>query len=243
MIEIIDKYWLLLLVGQYPNGPLGGLAMTVIIAMAALAVSLPLAILLALARTSGIAWLSQPVLWLVTFVRGLPFLMFVFWVYFGVPVLFGISLGGTTTMIVALIIYESAYISEIVRAGIQAIPRGQIEAANSLGLRYGVRTFRIVLPQALFNMLPSLITQFASIVKETSVGYIISAQELTFAATQVNNLELTKPLEVFATLAVTYYVLCGSIALLARAIERRILQRRSRASEIVRLETEAVAAT
>jgi polar amino acid transport system permease protein len=243
MIEILDKYWLLLLVGQYPHGPLGGITMTMIIAIVALIVSLPLAILFALARTSGIAVLERPVLWLVTIVRGLPFLMFVFWVYFGFPSLFGISLGGTTTMIVALIIYESAYISEIVRAGIEAIPKGQLEAANALGLKYGVRTFRIVLPQALFNMLPSLITQFASIVKETSVGYIISAQEFTFAATQANNLELTKPLEVFATLALGYYLLCGGIALIARIIERRILRRREGASATVELRLAAVVAT
>lgn len=243
MIEIVEKYWLLLLVGQYPNGPLGGLAMTIIITLAALVISLPLAILFALARTSGIAWLERPVLWLITIVRGLPFLMFVFWVYFGVPMLLGISLGGVTTMIVALVIYESAYISEIVRAGIEAIPSGQIEAADALGLKYGVRTFRIVLPQALFHMIPSLITQFASIVKETSVGYIISTQELTFAASQVNNLELTRPLEVFALLAVTYYLLCGSIALLAGRIEHRILRRRQRAASFVPSAANAMAAS
>lgn len=242
MMEIIDKYWLLLLIGQYPNGPLGGLAMTIIIAFGALVASLPLATLLALARTSGIPWLERPVLWLVTFVRGLPFLMFVFWVYFGVPALFGISLDGVTTMVVALIIYESAYISEIVRAGIEAIPRGQIEAANSLGLKYGVRTFCIVLPQALFNMLPSLITQFASIVKETSIGYIISAQELAFAATQVNNLEVTKPLEIFAILAIAYYLLCGGVVLVARMLERRVLRRRKQAAQTARPLTPAVAA-
>ena len=230
MIEIIQKYWLLLLIGQYPHGPLGGLAMTLIIALTVLVISMPLAIAIALARTSGIAWLGRPLALLVSLVRGLPFLMFVFWVYFGVPALFGISLGGTTTMIVALTIYEAAYISEIVRAGIEAIPKGQIEAAHALGLRYGVRTLRIVLPQALFNLLPSLITQFASIVKETSIGYIISAQELTFAATQANNLEITKPAAVFGVLAAGYYILCGGIAGIAKMLERRILQQRQRAA-------------
>ena len=230
MIEIVDKYWLLFLIGQYPNGPLGGLAMTVIIALSTLLLALPLSIILALARTSGIAWLARPVLVLVTVVRGLPFLMFVFWVYFGAPVLFGISLGGTATMIVALVIYESAYLSEIVRAGIEAIPRGQIEASDALGLGWHVRIFKIVLPQALFNMLPSIVTQLASIVKETSVGYVISAQELTFAATQVNNIELTHPMEVFTLLAVLFYVLCGGLAAAAKGIERRIVRRRTAAN-------------
>ena len=206
MIDIIKDHWLLFLIGQYPHGPLGGLAMTVIIALSTLAIALPLSVLMALARTSGIAWLSRPVLVVVTVVRGLPFLMFVFWVYFGVPMLFGISLGGTSTMILALITYEAAYLSEIVRAGIQAIPKGQIEACDSLGLSWHVRIRKVILPQALFNMLPSIVTQLSSIVKETSVGYVISAQEVTFSATQVNNIELNKPLAVFAILAAIFYV-------------------------------------
>lgn len=236
MLEIIEQYWLLILVGQYPNGPLGGLAMTVIIALSTLAMALPLSVLFALARTSGIAWLSRPVLVVVTIVRGLPFLMFVFWVYFGAPVLFGITLGGTSTMIVALVVYESAYLSEIVRAGINAIPKGQIEACQSLGIKWAVRTFKIILPQALFNMLPSIVTQLSSIVKETSVGYVISAQEVTFAATQVNNIELTKPMEVFGMLAIIFYLLCGSLTLIAKKIETRIIRQRSRSSHSTELQ-------
>src|SRR3546814_7209357 len=96
-------------------------------------------------------------------------------------------------MIAALVIYESAYLAEIIRSGIQALPSGQLEAGRSLGLSYTQTMRRIILPQALYNTLPSMLSQFISTVKETSLGFVISVHELTFAAAQVNNMLLTKP--------------------------------------------------
>ena len=227
MIEMIDKYWLYFLIGSYPNGPIGGLAMTIIMAVVVLVVAFPVAILLGMARTSGVRVLSEPVRLFVSLIRGLPLIMFVFWVYFAVPMATGVVLAGVTTMILALIIYEAAYLSEIVRAGIEAIPKGQIEAASALGINYRIRMLRIVLPQALFNMLPSLVSQFGSIIKETSVGYVIAAQELTFAIAQANNIEATKPLPLFAIMAIVFYLLCGGVNLAAKAFERRIIAKRT----------------
>ena len=100
-------------------------------------------------------------------------------------------------MVVALVCYESAYLAEIIRAGIQALPSGQQEAGRALGLSYLQTMRRVILPQAL-NMLPSMLSQFVSTVKETSLAYVISVQELTYAANQVNSVQLTKPFEVFA---------------------------------------------
>jgi polar amino acid transport system permease protein len=222
MLEILQNNWLLFLVGQYPHGPIGGLTMTLFMAATALTFCFPFAIALALARLSSHRWLNGPATAIVHTVRGLPLIMFIFWTYFFSPLVIGRAVGGVETLIIALVVYEAAYLSEIIRAGIEGLPKGQFEAASALGLGYWTTTFKIVLPQALHNMLPSMVSQFVSTIKETSLGYVISAHEVTFAASQVNNVLLTQPFEVYAILALTYFVLCFALTSLARTIERRI---------------------
>jgi polar amino acid transport system permease protein len=227
MWEILRDNWLLFLIGQYPNGPMGGLVITIALALAGLALAFPLALLVALARIGRYRPLRLVAAGLVHTVRGTPLIMVVFWAYFLLPVLIGHTISGFATMVGAIVIYESAYIGEVIRAGIEAIPRGQEEAAKALGLSY-VRTMALViLPQALLDMLPSLISQFVSIIKETSLGYTISVNEMTFAAAQVNSVLLTKPVQVFSILALTYFVLCFLLTQTARFVDRRIALRRA----------------
>jgi polar amino acid transport system permease protein len=233
MLEILQNNWLLFLVGQYPHGPIGGLVMTLFMASISLALCFPFAIALALARLSPYRWLRLPATAIVHTVRGLPLIMFIFWTYFVSPLIIGRAVGGVETLVIALVVYEAAYLSEIIRAGIEGLPKGQVEAATSLGLRYWPTTIKIVLPQALHNMLPSMVSQFVSTIKETSLGYVISAHELTFAAAQVNNVLLTQPFEVYGILALTYFTLCFALTSLARFIERRISADRGSAPGIV----------
>lgn len=227
MLDIIRDNWLLLLIGQYPNGPLGGLVATLLLAVIGLVLAFPCALGLAIARVSPI----QPVAWvataLVNIVRGTPFLMVIFWSYFALPLLIGIPISGFWTLVGALVLYESAYLAEVIRSGIQALPKGQSEAARSLGFGYFRTMFTIILPQALYNSLPSLLSQFVSLIKETSLGYVISVNEFTFAAVQVNNELLTQPIQVFSILAITYFLLCFSLTSAARALEGRIARRRA----------------
>ena len=233
MLEILQNNWLLFLVGQYPHGPIGGLVMTLFMAALSLALCFPFAIGLALARLSPYRWLRLPATAIVHTVRGLPLIMFIFWTYFFSPLIIGRAVGGVETLVIALVVYEAAYLSEIIRAGIEGLPRGQTETATSLGLRYWPTTIKVVLPQALHNMLPSMVSQFVSTIKETSLGYVISAHELTFAAAQVNNVLLTQPFEVYGILALTYFALCFALTSLARLIERRISASRGGAPGIV----------
>lgn len=212
MLDILHDYWLTLLVGQYPHGPLGGLALTLLLAFGGLLLSFPLALLLAIARVSPYRIFSIPSTALVHTVRGMPLLMLIFWAYFVIPKLTGQSVSGVTTLLLALVVYESAYLSEVIRAGIEAIPKGQVEASRSLGIGYWTTMRKVVLPQALFNVLPGMTSQFISTIKETSLGYVISVHELTFAANQVNNLVLTKPLQVFGILAVIYFIVCFTLS-------------------------------
>jgi polar amino acid transport system permease protein len=219
MTESLATYGLYFLIGQFPNGPLGGLALTLLLGSCALVLALPLGVLLALARISRWRALRWPVTAVVYVVRGTPLLMVVFWAYFFLPALTGRKTGQFTTMLVALAVFNGAYLAEVVRAGIQGIPRGQSEAARSLGLSYVQTLRRILLPQALRNMLPSLVNQFVTTLKETSLGYIIGLQEVAFIASQVNSQVIVHPVAIYATLALTFFVLCFGLSRLARRLE------------------------
>jgi polar amino acid transport system permease protein len=226
ILHILREYGMLLLVGQYPNGPLGGLAITLLLSVLGLALAFPLGVAIALLRMSAFSWLRFPAAAVIYVVRGVPLLMFIFWVYFFVPVLTGRTVSGFTTMVITLVIYQAAYLAEIVRAGIEGLPGGQTEAARAVGLNYRQTMTKVVLPQALYNMVPALVSQFVSTIKETSLGYVISVNEVTFAANQINSSLMTQPFQVYFVLAAIYFCLCFSLTRLARFLELRITRRR-----------------
>ena len=221
MIDLIHNYWLYFLIGQYPDGPLGGLVLTLLLGAAALGLALPLGVVLGLARTSALRAIRWPVTALVYVVRGTPLLMVIFWAYFFLPAVTGHQTSQFTTMLAALVVFNGAYLAEIVRAGIQGIPRGQSECARALGLSYWQSMRTVILPQALRNMLPSLVAQFVTTLKETSLGYIIGLSEVSFIAGQINAQVLTQPVQVYTTLALTYFVLCFGLSQVVRVLEKR----------------------
>ena len=222
MSDLIGSYGIYFLVGRFPHGPLGGLALTVLLGLGALVLALPLGVVLGLARVSRRRLVRWPVTSIVYVVRGTPLLMVVFWAYFFLPALTGEKTGQVTTMLAALVFFNGAYLAEVVRAGVQGIARGQTEAARALGLSH-VQTLRwIVLPQALRNMLPSLVNQFVTTLKETSLGYIIGLQEVSFIASQINSQVVVHPLAVYGTLTLTFFILCFGLSRLAYALERRL---------------------
>src|SRR5580693_6274535 len=225
--HIIQDNWLLLLIGQYPNGPLGGIAATLILSLLGIALAFPLSVLMALARISPWPALRWPVTAIVYLVRGVPLLLIILWVYFLLPLLIGQSIPGFVTMLVTLVIYEGAFLSEVVRAGIEALPKGQMDAARALGHSHLGAMRYVILPQALYNMMPSILSQFVSTIKDTTLGYVINVPELTFAANQINNRLLTKPFEVFFILAMIYYIVCWTLTQLANWLERRIAAKRA----------------
>lgn len=227
IVTIIRDYWLLLLIGQYPNGPLGGLVNTLILSAFAIALAFPVSILMALARLSTWRVLRWPVTALVYVTRGVPLLMLILWTYFLIPLWTGADVPSFAIMLATLVVYQGAFLSEVVRAGIVALGVGQMDAAKALGHSYGSAMRFIILPQALYNMIPSMISTFVATIKDTTLGYVINVPDLTFAASQVNNQLLTQPFQVFLILAVVYYALCWSLTYLANAVERRIARRRA----------------
>jgi polar amino acid transport system permease protein len=230
MIEILRDYGTLLLVGQFPAGPIGGLALTLCLATAGLVLSFPLAVLMGI-LLSGPNRIGRTIANIFVFaVRGLPVLLLIFWAYFVVPLIVGHPIGGVTTLVCALVIYEIAFLGEVIKAGIVALPSGQTEASRSLGLSY-VQTLRdVVLPQALYNMIPSILNQFVNLIKNTSLGYIISVEEFTYSAYQVNSQLLVKPFQVYMLTASVYFVLCFSLSSVINGLENRI--RRSRQGSV-----------
>jgi len=225
MIELIQEYWLYFLVGQYPNGPLGGLSLTILLSAGALVLAMPLGLLLGVARVSPYRAVRWPVTALVQIVRAVPLLLVVFWAYFFLPAVTGVKTGQATTMLMTLVLFDAVYLAEIVAAGIRALPRGQLESARSLGMSYVQALRLVVLPQALKHVLPSLVNQLVSTIKATSLGYIIGLSEVSFIATQVNTLVFTKAVEVYLILALTYFVLCFGLSRLAFLLERRLGRR------------------
>ncbi len=208
--------------GAYPKGPLGGLAMSIIMALGGIFGAFWLGLALGLMRLSKRAWLRAPAMLYIEIIRGIPLLMVIFWFYFLAPVVFGKTLPDWQSAIMALIVFTAAYIAEIVRAGVLSLPKGQVEAARGTGLSHAQAMAYVILPQALFNMIPSFVNQFVSLTKDTSLAYIIGVTELTKTATQVNNRTMKAPFEIFITVAVLYFVVCFVLTELSRRLETKI---------------------
>jgi len=220
--NVISKNFDYFLIGGFPKGPLGGLTMTVILAVGGIFGAFWLGLGIGLFRISKHRRLRWPAMVYIEIIRGTPLLMVVFWFYFLAPVLLGKTLPEAESALVALIVFTSAYIAEIVRAGVEALPKGQMEAARGTGLSHFQTMTHVILPQALFNMIPSFVNQFVSLTKDTSLAFIIGVNELTKAATQVNSRTLTAPTEIFITIALFYFVICYCLTELSRRLEKHI---------------------
>ncbi len=215
------------MIGRYPNGPLGGLALTFELAVISCILSFFGGLIMGLLCISNNKYIKYPTLAVVNAIRGIPLLMVIFWMYFLLPWILNRPAPESWTVITALTIFTSAYMSQIVTAGIEGIPRGQTEAGLSTGLAPWQAMILIVLPQGLRNMIPSFVNQFVSLIKDTSLAFIVGVSELTHVATQVNNRTMIHPAEIFAFIAVIYFILCFAFTTLSRWIEQRLAWRKA----------------
>jgi His/Glu/Gln/Arg/opine family amino acid ABC transporter permease subunit len=193
---------------------------TLRLAVPAIALGFVLGVFVGLARLAGTRWIRVPATMYVEFFRGVPLVMVIFWIWIVIPQLLRLPIPEYGVALTAFVIFEAAYFGEIVRAGVQSVPRGQVEAATAVGMT-GAQTMRyVVLPQALKNMVPSLVTQMIVLFKDTSLASIIGYVDLTKAAQIVNNREI-KPFELYLFIAVVYWICTYSMSLVARRLERR----------------------
>src|SRR5512138_841250 len=225
--QVIWDNFTYFMIGRFPHGPLGGVGLTIYLAVASCILSFFGGLLLGLLSVSRRRWVSWPVMVLINTVRGMPLLMVIFWMYFLLPALFGKGFPETRTVIMGLTFFTSAYMSQIVRAGIEGIPKGQMEAAISTGLKHWQAMVYIILPQGLRNMIPSFVNQFVSLIKDTSLAFIVGVSELTHVATQINNRTMAYPTEIFFFIAVVYFIICYAFTSLSRTLERRLAWRKA----------------
>ena len=220
--QVIADNFTYFMIGRYPNGPLGGLGLTLYLAVVSCLLSVVGGLILGLLSISGNRWVRWPSLLFINTVRGLPLLMVIFWMYFLLPILLGKTTPESQTVIMGLTLFTSAYMSQIVRAGIEGIPKGQTEAALSTGLKPWQAMLYVVLPQGLRNMIPSFVNQFVSLIKDTSLAFIVGVSELTHVGTQINNRTMAFPTEIFIFIAAVYFVICYAFTSLSRVLERRL---------------------
>ncbi|WP_250454392.1 amino acid ABC transporter permease [Caballeronia sp. ATUFL_M2_KS44] len=204
--------------GAFPSGPLGGIALTVALSVtsASLAAMIGLAGGIALAMTRGIVHLLLTSV--VAFFRAIPVLMLIFWTFFLMPILLHVNVPGLATVVCALALIGGAYLSHSVHAGIASIGDGQRQAALSLGLTRWQALREVILPQAVRVMMPSFVNQCVSLVKETSLAYIVGVPEFTFLANQLNNRLMIYPAQIFSFVGFIYLMLCGALQGLARLL-------------------------
>jgi aspartate/glutamate/glutamine transport system permease protein len=169
-------------------------------------------------RYAEIPVLSKALAVVVETIRNLPLLLIIFFTYFALPEI-GIDLGITLSAIAALTVFESAMLAEVIRSGLKSIEKGQIEAGRSSGLTY-VQTLRyIVMPQALRRMVPPIVSQFISLLKDTSLAVVIALPELTHHAQIINGQKSTYIIPIFIMIAFMYFAVNYSLSLLARRLE------------------------
>ncbi|HUF90753.1 MAG TPA: amino acid ABC transporter permease [Candidatus Limnocylindria bacterium] len=192
---------------------------TLRLAIPAIVLGFLLGIFIGLARLAQRRWIRVPATMYVEFFRGVPLVMVIFWIWFVIPQLLQLPIPEYGVALTAFVIFEAAYFGEIVRAGVQSVPRGQMEAATTLGMTATQSMAWVVLPQALRNMVPALVTQMIVLFKDTSLASIIGYLDLTKAAQIVNNREI-RPFELYLFIAVVYWICTYSMSMVARRFER-----------------------
>lgn len=198
-----------------------GLELTIMLSLVSLVGSSIGGTFLALLRMSPWWWLRWPAILYIDIVRMIPLIMVIFWVFFLIPILTGQPVTPVVAALVALIGFNSSYMAEVIRAGIQTVSAGLFEAARSSGLNHCQTMARIVLPLAFKNMLPAIVSRFIALFMGTSLAYIIGATEFFRAANDINN-RVFRPYEIYTFVAVVYFVFCYSLSLLGRLLERRL---------------------
>jgi glutamate/aspartate transport system permease protein len=184
--------------------------------------------ILALMRLSGKKWLDAPAALYVNGMRSIPLVMVILWFFLLVPASFyslfgsvGSNYRSEISAVITFVAFEAAYFSEIMRAGIQSIPRGQINAGQAVGMTYGQNMRLVVLPQAFRNMLPVLLTQTIILFQDTSLVYAIGAYDM-LKGFETAGKNFGRPIEAYLLAAVVYFVMCYALSWLVKRLHKKI---------------------
>ncbi len=176
---------------------------------------------LALMRLSGKPWLTLPATVYVNTMRSIPLVMVILWFFLLIPLMIGKPIGVNLSAIITFIAFEAAYFSEIVRAGIQSIPKGQVCAGQALGMTYSQNMRLVVLPQAFRNMIPVFMTQTIILFQDTSLVYAIGAYDL-LKGFEIAGKNFGRPIETYLLAAVTYFLICFTLSRIVKRIQEKV---------------------
>ena len=198
-----------------------GLVFSVQLTLIAMIGGIALGTVLALMRLSGKPWLVMPAAAYVNTLRSIPLVMVILWFFLLIPLLIGRPMGAELSAIITFTVFEAAYYSEIMRAGIQSVPKGQVYAGYAVGMTYAQCMQLVVLPQAFRNMLPVLLTRTIILFQDTSLVYAIGAYDL-LKGFEVAGKNFNRPVETYLVAAVVYFIICFSLSMLVRRLQQKI---------------------
>ena len=197
-----------------------GLVLSFQLTLLAIVGGLAFGTVLAIMRNSGVAALAWVAAIYVNFFRSLPLILVIFWFYFLVPLVIGEAVGGFQSALIAFTLFEAAYYSEIMRAGLSSVSRGQVNAGYALGFTWRQNMQFVILPQAFRNMLPVLVTQGIILFQDTSLVYVVALRDFMTAASVVATRE-GRLIELYVFAAVVYFVICFAGSLFVRRLQKR----------------------
>jgi len=177
--------------------------------------------LLALMRLSGKSFLEIPASIYVNMMRSIPLVMVILWFFLLMPTILGRPIGAELSAMITFIAFESAFFCEIMRSGIQSIPRGQIYAGQALGMTYPQNMRLVILPQAFRNMIPVLLTQTIVLFQDTSLVYAIGAYDM-LKGFEVAGKNFGRPIETYLAATVIYFLICFGLSKLVRGLQQRV---------------------
>ena len=198
-----------------------GFVFSVQLTLVAMAGGIAIGTLLALMRLSGKKWLVLPAAFYVNTLRSIPLVMVILWFFLLIPLITGLRMGAELSAIITFTVFEAAYYSEIMRAGIQSVAHGQVYAGYAVGMSYAQTMQLIVLPQAFRNMLPVLLTQTIILFQDTSLVYAIGAYDL-LKGFEVAGKNFNRPVETYLVAAAVYFVICFALSMLVRQLQKKI---------------------
>lgn len=197
-----------------------GLWVTIYVSVISIALSFIIGLILGTIRYTKIPVFSKIVGFVIDIIRNLPLLLIIFFTYFGLPGI-GIKVNSVISAIIALVAFESCMIAEIVRSGIGAVDPGQMEGARSNGMSYLQALFYVVMPQALMRMVPTLLSQFVSLVKDTSLATIIILPELLYRAQILYSQNTNYMIPAYLIIALMYFIVCFCLSMIASYVQKK----------------------
>jgi len=223
-MTIFEKFsnWDFYLLGAYPQGEPGGLLLNVILAVLSLSLSFGFGVLFGYSRLSSRLYVKLPCIAFIEMVRATPLIIIIFWFYIVLPYLFGFNISVFWSVVISFCIYAAAYQAEIVRAGITAVPKGQLITALASGMsRYKAMGY-VILPQAFRMMLPSFVSFLISLFKDTSTVFIIGVIELTQAGFIISHRQPDRMYAAYISIAAGFFLICNTLSYFAGKLEKRI---------------------